>query len=798
MTDRRLPAGTTLCRPRRGARLLAAAGLLLAAVAIPLGIGAAPPALADDSEVTVPAPGGGTVRVEKTENLLNEVVGVSWEGFKPSENPIGPLFDEGQTRFPVRVYQCRGADPTRPEECYGSLIYDYPGRDSPGPDFDLATPDGPTNVVQIATAADGTGAVGIAMLTKRESVTLGCTEEVACSIVVVPNYGDKTRDDLHFPEFPACATIYDVTGSDCAAAPVLGNSIDAPWAWENRVVIPVTFASTGASCELSDAEAAVLGSPKAERAVTSWQSATCTAAEPVDFDYTSQGEGLARGAFLNSLTDVALTGRPVDPALITDDTRPFTYAPVATSAVAVVFRVDDAESGVQIADMKLNARLIAKLITQSYGYISWSPDGVDWGNPATRGNPVTIFADPEFLALNPGSSWPGTPTHSCSTPLLLADLSDMTYELTRYLAADEAAAAFLAGEEDEWGMQLNTNFADMTPYPVEAFELRDPDIDMAFAFQPIQGLNQVARKLVANSYAGTLSTMDGGSPPKPQKCGPYNRGVQPIGSRAFVAILDSASAAAFRFPVAAIANAGGEFVQPTEAAMTAAVGEMVVNADGITRSPNLGSTNREAYPLTTIDYAMVPTSGLDPATSEAVGRILDYAAGAGQQTGQLYGGLPAGFLPLGADLVVETVAAAAAVRAQDGGPPPSPTPTPTPTPSSSTSAPGTGAGNAPVVPAPPAAPGAPPAASAPGSSVVAAEPGEVATTTPAAAGPFRSIASHTPAWMGVILPVVLLAGLAAAGLGALASWLLGRGGITVPRIPWRRFTRRATSSSRPA
>lgn len=758
---------TSQGRPqRRMPRFLLAATLLGASV-LPSALVWSGPAMADGSEVTVAAPAGGTVTVEKTVDLVNEVIKVSWEGFVPSDNPISDLFDEGQTRYPVRVYQCRGADPVAPTDCYGSLVYDYPGRESPIPNYDLGRPDGPSNWVQLATSPNGSGSVDLEVLTKKESVTLGCTEEQPCSVVVVPNLGDQTRQDSIFPEFPACATVYDVGGTQCNDDGLSGNSIDAPWAWTNRVVVPLEFAPTGAVCDFADAEASLLGSPKAERVLTSWQPATCTADQPVSFTYTAQGEGIARTAFMSGLTDVALTSRPIDPAVEIGD-RPHTYAPVAVSALAVAFRVDDAVTHEPITEMRLTPRLLAKLVTGSYGYVSWSPDGVDWGNPANRGNPITLFDDPEFLELNPGPSWPLGINNACATPILLADRSDLTYELTRYLQADPTARAYLDGEEDAWGAEVNTYFEDIV-YPAEAFELRDPDKPLSYAFQPVQGLNQVARKLVTNAFAGTLSTDDSSVPPKPQKCGPGNTGVQPPGSRAFVAVVDTANAAAYRFPVAALANAAGEFVVPDEAGMAAGLAAMTVNPDGITRSPDVAATDPAVYPLTMVDYAVVPTSATDEATAEAVARVLDHAAGAGQERDVLVGGLPPGHLPLDAELRAQTEAAAAAVRAQAGAPAPTDTPTPTTT---AALPPG-----APVAP-PPAAPGGPAAIAppAPGVPVPAGAADPSVAATDVALAPMMPVAAQTPAWFSLVLPAVLLGGLATALVGSSVLGLAGRPG----------------------
>ena len=753
-------------RVRRPRRILIAARLLLAlamlAVGLPLAVATADRAAADDSEVTLPAPGGGSVTVEKTENIVNEVVTVSWEGFKPSVNwPEYDGFSIHNTHYPVRVYQCRTADPAGPADCYGSDIYDYPGRESPEtPNWDLGRPDGPSNWLQTQTAPDGTGAVDIEVMTKIQSVTQGCDAETQCSIVVVPNYGDPTRVDEQNPDFQACATVFATYDSACTFAPYYGNVIDAPWAWANRVVFPLSFADTGDACEFVEADASVLGSPKAERALTSWQRATCTDDPPLSFDYTSQGELLSRNAFLNDQTDIALTGRPIDPGAVTDTTRAFTYAPITASGITVAFRVDDTVTKLPITEMRLNPRLLAKLITESYAYWTWSPTG-EPVNPAVGDNPVTIFSDPEFLELNPGPSWPGGWRWACSAPLLMADLSDLSYEFTRYIDADPQARAFLDGEEDEWGMTVNTNYLGID-YPADAFELRDPHDWMKAVFAPLQGLNQVARKLVTNSFGGTSYELVG-DPLKPKKCGDdINPGIAPPGSRAFVAIIDSGNAGAYRFPTAALLNGAGEYVAPTLESMKAAIDEMIVNEDGITRRPDFTSTEPTAYPLTTIDYAVVPTSGLDDAKAEAVGRILDQAAGPGQQLGQLIGGLPPGYLPLTDDLVAQTVAAAVSVRAQDGA-----VPTPTPSPTSSTN---------PVVPAPPPGSGGggagavPPAAGGIAAPVATAAP----TDGPVAFGPMTPVADSAPAWFDLVLPVALIGGFGAALLGSSVLGLAGR------------------------
>ena len=87
------------------------------------------------------------------------------------------------------------------------------------------------------------------------------------------------------------------------------------------------------------------------------------------------------------------------------------------------------------SNLRLNARLVAKLVTGSYR---------SGGNTAVIDNPVNLFRDPEFRELNPTMAWPGGAPGN--HPLLLGDLSDTTIALTRWIAADKDARDFVIGQ----------------------------------------------------------------------------------------------------------------------------------------------------------------------------------------------------------------------------------------------------------------------------------------------------------------------------------------------------------------
>jgi hypothetical protein len=623
----------------RATGLLIAAALIVAALAAgSAGLGPVAPAQAASIGTTVAGPTkGSSVTVSQTVNLVNQVVHVSWKGFRPSE----PQQLDSGTTYPVKVYQCT-ADPKGPEDCYGSSVY------ANGPGQGTNLPDGPSNAIATITNRDGTGSVDIEVRTKKESSTLACASANPCSLVVVPNYGKGDGLDFLF------ATL---------------GLIDADYAWKNHVTVPLQFAKAADSCPLKTADVTTSGSPAFQRQIVQWQPKTCVLPAPTAVDYTALGEPQARTSFLSGQSDVALTTLPATDVEKAGATRTYSYAPIGLSGMAIAYRIDDADTQQPITDMKLTPRLVAKLVTESYTY-----NGLD--NPATKGNPNSIFDDPEFLALNPGHAWPG----SGSTPLILGDASDMTYEITRWMESDPATKKWLAGAKDEHGVHVNTNYKGID-YPTQTFDLRDGYEPFTYIFAPFSGLVTVARSLVLNQAAGA-------SPVANPQTGAHDKPTpEIIGNRDLIAVVSLADATAYRFNVASIPNGAGKFVQPTDAGLTAAYAQMTVDKATGTRSADFAGKSPTAYPLTMLEYAMVPTSGLKAATANKLSLFLNFAAGAGQAPGVAPGQLAPGVVPLPAAMRTATTQIAAHVKAQDGKPAgtqpngkPSPSPRPSATP----------------------------------------------------------------------------------------------------------------------
>ena len=225
------------------------------------------------------------------------------------------------------------------------------------------------------------------------------------------------------------------------------------------------------------------------------------------------------------------------------------------------------------------------------------------------------------------------------------------------------------GQFDPWGMHVNTDYLGLK-YPIDSFTGQDSYPVIAHKYSPVFPLSLVASYQAQNWDPGTDWEKDqfGNFPRDP---------IEVPGERALFAILDEADAAAFRFPVA-------RTPQPHRA-LRRAVGPLdgrrapVADHQHRTRSPSAIDYKKQtadAYPLTMVIYAMVPTSGVKPTKAAAIARFLDYVAGPGQTPGVQPGDLPPGYLPLTAKMRAETLKAATMVLNQAGNKQPEPQPQP--------------------------------------------------------------------------------------------------------------------------
>jgi hypothetical protein len=662
--------------PRRAAALAVAAGLAAALAAMPslasataLGRPAARHAAtqsagsssAGSSKVTMTGPhmydpktkkqfpNPSTVTVSQTRDLVNQFVTVSWTGFTPSHDLGGSGYIPNLTEYPVEVSECSGTAPTSLDQCYGA--------ESPLQLTFLSA--GPGNEVYGVTNADGTGTESLQIETKLENSTLGCDSTHPCSLVILPVDGGN-------PGPPAHCTDHSQDTLWATAGLVLANGTpQVGCAWPDRIVVPLRFEPTAASCGFTSPSFSVVGSPMLGRAMTSWASGLCGGSRRVDlsFDGTTS-EPQATQDFLSGADDVALTTQPATGT----GSRHFIYAPVGITATAVAYWMDNPKTFQPYTSLKLDPRLVAKLVTTSYNYLLAGCTAQEVKNPppppgcndSVEHNPETMFDDPEFRQLNPGVKPTIAGDVQSDFPTVLSGNSDMTFEVTRWIGANADAARFLTGWPDPWGMHVNLNYLG-TQFPEQQFTSQDNFFDWSQSYSPTFPLAKVVLYQADNWDPGISLQPDPGTKPPTYPSNP----VEPPGTRDLEAILDEGDAAALDFPTAALLNHAGKYVTPTQASMAAAVSDMTVSSNG-TMDDNEDAKNPAAYPLTMVVYAMVPTSGTSKTKAAKIAQWLKFVAGPGQARGTSVGQLPPGYLPLTASMQKQTQKAAFDVAHQTG------------------------------------------------------------------------------------------------------------------------------------
>lgn len=759
-----------------------------------------------------------SVTVDQTTGLTNQIVHVTWKNFTPSMTlNFTPGYVQGQELYGVGVFQCK-AHPTDVTKDCNDLMIGTPASGATPTGVESYTLQGsstqPTDCTSVPTdTVCGTGYTDMQIQTSVQNSSLGCDASHSCSLVVLPFWGGNNQvqpvncadhsADLSFPGSPA---------QD------LNNPWYSPCTWADRITIPLSFAPTPVqACTSTDYAFSAQGSPMLERVMGQWQPGWCTGASGTskvvlnydstvnEYEARTSFLGVGGGGGLSSSTDVALVTDPPGSEQAGASSRQFTYAPIETTSITIAYYVDNQVTQEPITDLKLNARLVAKLLTESYSLSlgqckTGQTTQSDLCDPKVLGNPVSIFTDPEFYQLNPEYTQADFVSETGNSnlegdflPIVLAGNSDMTYELTRWIYADPQARAFMQGEPDQWGMHVNTYYeqGQSQTYPISQFQVLDPGFSsrnisdpylstMQVAWNPVTGLDNVASDLAGWTPSGDqfAASCSGGVNTQPPCIGgnPINAKDLPVHfpQRALFAVLDSGTATAYRFPMAQLVNSAGDAVSPDAASMTAAVTAMKTNPDGITQYQDFNSTPANAYPLTEVQYAMVPTCGLTSTKARAVSTFLNDVADS-QSYGVSLGQIPpfGGYLALNDKQVQQTLAAAQSVQVQNCKSAKQDTTVAAQTPSTPTSSSPLNNGNSPTT------------AAAPTAGRTTGLPAASASASPTPIG-LGDKAADTSGDLKYILPAALAAGALLALGGPLAYGYGTTGGFRFRRPRLRR------------
>jgi hypothetical protein len=715
----------------------------------------------------------------------------------------------------------------------------------------------PSNATYGITGADGTGTTDFDVWTSDENASLGCSTTVACALVAVPITGiscDAYGTELPNKQRPPAGvtrqadTACRAAGAYKAGEPYnTGDPSDLAvtgalwWSasnWRNRITVPLSFATPASICSVVSSERpeTIYGSVLMDEATSQWEPTFCTDSKLYPFIHVQTSDAAARNLLLSNNIDAAFSSRAPDGGFA----RPVVQAPVAMTGFAITYAIDDAK-GNKYTALHLDARLLAKLLTESY-----PANGLVSANyPALANNPMNLTLDPEFIALNPGLPH-YTATEAAATLITLSSDADLVWALTSYINADPEARAWLNGQPDPWGMVVNPSYQDIS-LPVESwplldtFELPQSYIDSqnnpCYSYSPSPYLALIANPLslmssIVQDVQFSISNVDiacpNGVPDDVSTLRLSVQGRQQPGFRFVLGVTSVSAAHRYNLQAAKLQTSldhpdlhaqftdgtGRTFVAPDNAGLRHAAA--LLRPDETSRTWNLDyadlrtTAGQGAYPGVMPVYADVPTSGLAPSTAAHLAQLLTYIAGSGQVAGETNGELPPGYLPLTAANGLATFSdytrrAADAIAAQDGvvpklKAPPAPTstsssPSSTPSPRSSTRTrpigPGPRAPTVPPVGLPPgggavpsaastpsgAAPSSAPAAASSASSAPAASPSTVALRT---AGQYSRLGSFA-------LPALLLVA-AAAGLagGALRNPTALRKSVALVRRTARR------------
>lgn len=626
----------------------------------------------------------------------------------------------------------------------------------------------PANEIAAYTDGDGKGSVQFEVRTDVENESLGCNKQVACSIVVIPIVGisceagsTAVEKDLTVVErscrrtgqfAPGSSNITNV-GADQAVSPALW------WAqsnWRNRFVIPVTFGDPPDTCDILDSRAPTgfYGSELLAQAALQWAPAYCLNKKRFKFQHNQMPDQAGFSLMASGGGAAALVSSEYEA-----EGDPVGYAPVALTGFGIGYIIDRPGNAGEYTNLRLNARLLAKLLTQSYTGSSFGA-----AHPGMEQNPWAITKDPEFIALNPGLT--NEALEAGATLLSLSNSSDVIRQVTAYVASDKAATDFVKGKADPWGMRVNPSYRkiklpreewplldDFVPKAGTECKAKNPSTYFNDLAAPVSTLRKIAEALLdAWPNVQTRCDTDLSVTPPIYKLGRTER--QHYGDRFMLGIVSLGDAQRYGLRTAGLETRAGRYVAPSTETMSAAV--KVAQPKG-RRGPfemDMAELRKagDAYPGTMVVYTAARLQNLAAEDAAKVAQFIRIATTEGQHAGSGNGQLPGGFVPIsdtGATrpLFDRAQAVARAIEKQkvpaapaEAGP--------------ATVNPGTAA----------AAPVGDPAAAAPAAGPAGAPE---AVTMP----PTQAVSSQ---WSGRLLPVLLLLGLVFAVVSAVSRVVLFR------------------------
>jgi hypothetical protein len=553
--------------------------------------------------------------------------------------PLPPECNDPPTFF-THVTAFRGADGTVHSSCTAETMAPEAAVGAAFPPAEMAA----------FSDAEGSGSVKFEVRTDVENESLGCSDDVACSVVVIPIEGISCATDDNecskAGRFEAGASNYANEGVDLAVSGQLWWSASN---WRNRFSIPLDFGLAPDACDVLDSRAPTgfYGSELMAQASLQWSPAYCLDKKRFKFQHNKMSDeagfnlaesGGGAAAFVSSEHD-------------TKGSDPVAYAPTAVTGFSVGYVVDRPDNAGEYTDLKLNARLLAKLMTQSY---TASERGR--GHPGMSTNPLSINLDPEFQRLNPGLD--SVAREAGATLLSLSESSDVLTTLTSYIANDKQAMDFIAGKADPWGMRINPSYKKISlptaewpllddyvaPSNLECYQ-QNPAPYFSQIAAPITSLRKIAEG-VLDAWPNVQTKCDRATSSDPWKIGRVDR--QGVGTRFMLGLVSTGDAERLGLSQASLETAGRTYVGPTPTAMARAIrlAEPPTSGEGPFTLDMRSVVKANAYPGTMIVYTAARTANLPEDDAAKVAEFVRISTGEGQKSGYGNGELPLGYLPI--------------------------------------------------------------------------------------------------------------------------------------------------------
>jgi len=347
----------------------------------------------------------------------------------------------------------------------------------------------PDNETFAVTNTRGKGATQFDVWTSETNLDLGCSQTVSCSLVAVPIMGiscDPAAASMPPADQPGAdeqqaAAECEQTGFFAPGAPAptgeSGASGDQQlavtgelwWAasnWRNRFVVPLTFAPPSNVCSIVNQNNHVIqmyGSELMDQAMLQWQPHFCVNKKLFTVQYIpnsepaslSEMESLPPGAPGSVEASLASNQQVTDQATATFQ-EPVVHAPVAATGYAISFVIDNA-AGLPVTTLRLDPRLLAKLLTESYtaGVATDDPElapDADQSGSTCKGTPVATTLTAAINATQPSitvasdSGFPAAPFNVTIgseelTVTAVSGTGDTTWTVVRGVSNTTAAAA---------------------------------------------------------------------------------------------------------------------------------------------------------------------------------------------------------------------------------------------------------------------------------------------------------------------------------------------------------------------